>query len=51
MPFKSAKQRRFLFAKHPDIANRWAAEYGTEIAKKKKRARGRKAPSPSDRMK
>ena len=29
MPFKSEAQRRFLFAKHPDIAKRWAAKYGT----------------------
>lgn len=28
MPFKSEAQRRFLFAKHPDIAKRWAAKYG-----------------------
>jgi len=27
MPFKSEKQRRFLWAKHPDIAKRWAHEY------------------------
>jgi hypothetical protein len=26
MPFKSAKQRRFLFARHPKIAKKWAAE-------------------------
>lgn len=24
MPFKSIKQRRFLFKFHPDIAKRWA---------------------------
>lgn len=29
MPFKSEAQRRFLFAKHPDIAKRWADKYGT----------------------
>ncbi len=29
MPFRSEAQRRFLFARHPDIAKRWAAEYGT----------------------
>jgi hypothetical protein len=27
MPFKSEKQRRFLWLKHPDIAKRWAHEY------------------------
>ena len=29
MPFRSEAQRRFLWAKHPDIAKRWASEYGT----------------------
>lgn len=27
MPFKSEKQRRYLWLKHPDIAKRWADEY------------------------
>jgi hypothetical protein len=27
MPFRSEKQRRFLWAEHPDIAKRWAREY------------------------
>lgn len=27
MPFKSEKQRRFLWSQHPDIAKRWAKEY------------------------
>lgn len=27
MPFRSEKQRRFLWAKHPEIARRWAHEY------------------------
>ena len=27
MPFKSEKQRRLLWLKHPDIAKRWAHEY------------------------
>jgi hypothetical protein len=29
MPFKSEAQRKFMFAKHPQIAKRWAHEYGT----------------------
>lgn len=29
MPFKSEAQRRFLFAKHPALAHKWAHEYGT----------------------
>ncbi len=39
MPFRSVKQRRYLFAKHPKIARRWARKYGTEIRRKKKRRR------------
>ncbi len=26
-PFQSESQRRFLWAKHPEIAKRWADEY------------------------
>ncbi len=26
MPFKSEKQRRFMYAKHPKIAARWTKE-------------------------
>jgi hypothetical protein len=26
VPFKSKAQQRFMFAEHPDIAKRWAAE-------------------------
>jgi hypothetical protein len=26
MPFKSDRQRRYLYAKHPRIAKRWARE-------------------------
>jgi len=33
MPFKSEKQRAFLHAKHPDIANKWTKEHGTTIKK------------------
>lgn len=28
MPFQSKAQMRFMFAKHPDIAKRWARTYG-----------------------
>lgn len=37
MPFRSKKQRAFLYAKHPDIAKRWAKEYGNKIVKKQKK--------------
>lgn len=36
MPFKSVKQRKYLFAKHPDIAKKWVKKYGSGIKKKKK---------------
>lgn len=35
MPFRSARQRRFMFAKHPQIARRWAKKYGTKPRKKR----------------
>jgi hypothetical protein len=27
MPFKSDKQRKYMYAKHPDIAKKWEKEY------------------------
>lgn len=35
MPFRSPKQRRFMFAKHPKIAKRWAKKYGTKARPKR----------------
>ena len=29
MPFRSVKQRKFLWANHPDIAKRWTEEHGS----------------------
>jgi hypothetical protein len=37
MPFKSEKQRKYLWAKHPEIARRWTKKYGSKIRRKKKR--------------
>lgn len=38
MPFRSEKQRRYMRAKHPDIAERWTEKYGSRVqARKKKR--------------
>jgi hypothetical protein len=37
MPFKSEKQRKFLWARHPAIAKRWAKKYGSKIVKEKKK--------------
>ena len=30
MPFKSDKQRRFMYANHPEIAKKWSAKYGED---------------------
>lgn len=39
MPFKSQKQRKFMHAKHPEIAKRWEAETpkGAKLPLKKKK--------------
>lgn len=31
MPFRSEKQRRFMYARHPGIARRWTKKYGSAI--------------------
>jgi hypothetical protein len=31
MPFKSVKQRNYLYAKEPAVAKKWAKKYGTKI--------------------
>ncbi len=41
MPFKSEAQRRYMYARHPEIAKRWSREYPNQKnlpkkAKKKK---------------
>jgi hypothetical protein len=36
MPFKSAKQRRFMFARMPRLAKKWARKYGTKVKRKKR---------------
>ena len=33
MPFKSEKQRRYLWAKHPEIARKWTKEHGSKPKK------------------
>jgi len=37
MPFRSVKQRKFMFAKHPSIAKKWIKKYGSKIRRKKKK--------------
>ena len=34
MPFKSEKQKRYMYANHPDIAKRWSDKYGDKPQKK-----------------
>ena len=37
MPFKSKKQRRYLYKNEPAIAKKWTKKYGGKIKKTKKR--------------
>lgn len=41
MPFQSEAQRRYLWAKHPDIARKWSHKYGA-MAKKELKTRAKK---------
>lgn len=34
MPYKSAKQRRYLHAKKPGLAKKWDKKYGGKVRKK-----------------
>ena len=42
MPFKSEKQRRFMHAKHPEIAERWERE-GKKKGRSGKKAQGKRS--------
>ena len=35
MPFKSEKQKKWLWANRPDIARKWTKKYGSKPVKKK----------------
>jgi len=37
VPFKSEKQRRYLWKNEPKIAREWTEEYGSKSKKKKKK--------------
>ena len=37
MPFKSEKQRRYLFKNEPAIAKKWTKMYGSKPVKKKRK--------------
>ncbi len=41
MPFKSEKQRRYLFKNEPAIAKKWTKKYGSKPAKKKTKKKGK----------
>ena len=42
MPFKSEKQKRYLFANEPALARKWAAKYGSKPKPKAKSSRRKK---------
>ncbi len=37
MPFKSKKQRKFMWAKKPELAKKWTKKYGSKIVSKKRK--------------
>ena len=37
MPFKSAKQRAYLYANKPEIAKKWTKKYGKKVGQTKKK--------------
>lgn len=44
MPFKSQAQERFMFAKHPEIAKKWAMEHPKNASNMMKGPQAPKAP-------
>jgi hypothetical protein len=42
MPFKSEKQRRYLFVHEPELARRWTKKYGSKPKPPPKKKRRRK---------
>lgn len=39
MPFRSERQRRYLWAKEPKVARRWAHKYGSKPRPKARKSR------------
>lgn len=37
MPYRSVKQRKYMHAKHPQIAKRWDRKYGGRIVKSRRK--------------
>lgn len=54
MPFKSEKQRRYLWKNHPVLAQRWADKYGSkplhQAAYKKLKEKGYVGRSKQNRL-
>ena len=42
MPFKSERQRRYLWRNHPEVAKKWADKYGSKTKKKTKTKKSKK---------
>ena len=42
MPFKSERQKRYLFANEPALAQKWASKYGSKPKPKAKSANAKK---------
>ena len=34
MPFRSEKQRKYLYANEPKVASKWSEKYGSKVKKK-----------------
>lgn len=42
MPFKSVKQRKFMFKNMPGLARKWAHKYGSKVGGGKSKAQRKK---------
>lgn len=51
MPFESEKQRKFMWAKHPDIARKWTAKYGSTPKRERPSLQGLKHATRKTRAK
>jgi hypothetical protein len=40
-PYRSDKQRKYMHAKHPEIAKRWDKETGGKVVPKKAKKKGK----------
>ena len=42
MPFKSVKQRKWMWANKPDMAKKWTKEHSSKVQPTKKKKAGKK---------